>query len=428
MILKGNQRAGGGQLAHHLLNDRDNDHVAIHDLRGFISEDLNGAFTEAFAVSQGTRCKQFLFSLSLNPPENARVPIAVFERAIEKIEERLGLTNQPRAIVFHEKEGRRHAHCVWSRINTAEMKAINLPHYKMRLRDISRQLFLENDWRLPRGLQDAQERDPSGFSQAEHQQAKRTETNAAAIKKIFKECWAASDSTVSFGHALEEHGYCLARGDRRGHVAVNAGGEVFAISRWLDLKAKDVRGKLGDGLSLPSVEEAKAWIAQNAKDGQNGELDEALRQIRKKLHNLETRRVELVKNQRAERRMLSEKQAERRNEENRIRATRLPAGLRALWFRVTGKYQKIYSQNEAERDSCDQRDRSELQILIECQMVTRRALKYEIQQVRYQESVLREESFRSVQKQRDELAESPIRISTKETSPRMDRRGRTRYP
>jgi hypothetical protein len=61
MILKGNQRAGGGQLAHHLLNDRDNDHVAIHDLRGFISEDLNGAFTEAFAVSQGTRCKQFLF-------------------------------------------------------------------------------------------------------------------------------------------------------------------------------------------------------------------------------------------------------------------------------------------------------------------------------------------------------------------------------
>ena len=290
MILKGNQRAGGGQLARHLLNDQDNDHVAIHDLRGFISEDLNGAFTEAFAVSQGTRCKQFLFSLSLNPPENARVPITVFEEAIDKIEERLGLSNQPRAIVFHEKEGRRHAHCVWSRIDTAEMKAINLPHYKLRLRDISRQLFLENDWRMPRGLQNAQERDPLGFSQAEHQQAKRTDANAAAIKKIFKECWAASDSAVSFGHALKEHGYCLARGDRRGHVAVDADGEVFAISRWLDLKAKDVRAKLGDGLSLPSSEEVKAWIKQEANDIRSEELAEVARQVRKKLRDLEVRR------------------------------------------------------------------------------------------------------------------------------------------
>lgn len=428
MILKGNQRAGGGQLARHLLNDRDNDHVAIHDLRGFISEDLNGAFTEAFAVSQGTRCKQFLFSLSLNPPENARVPIAVFEEAIDKIEERLGLSNQPRAIVFHEKEGRRHAHCVWSRIDSAEMKAINLPHFKLRLRDISRQLFLENDWRMPRGLQDTQERDPLGFSQAEHQQAKRTEQSASAIKKIFKKCWSASDTAVSFGHALKEHGYCLARGDRRGHVAVDADGEVFAISRWLDLKAKDVRAKLGDGLSLPSTEEAKAWIKQKTNEVPSEELAEAARQVRKKLRDLEARRVALVKSQRVERRKLSEKQSERRNEENKIRAARFPTGLKALWFRVTGKYQKIYKQNEAESDSCDQRDRSELQMLLELQMVARRALKHEFKQMRYQESVLREESFRFVQKQRGELAESPTRISTKVTNLRVDRRGRTRYP
>jgi hypothetical protein len=29
------------------------------------------------------------------------------------------LNGQPRVIVFHEKNGRRHAHCVWSRISTS---------------------------------------------------------------------------------------------------------------------------------------------------------------------------------------------------------------------------------------------------------------------------------------------------------------------
>ena len=32
MILHGNQRAGGKQLAHHLLNSRDNDHVTVHEI------------------------------------------------------------------------------------------------------------------------------------------------------------------------------------------------------------------------------------------------------------------------------------------------------------------------------------------------------------------------------------------------------------
>jgi hypothetical protein len=64
------------------------------------------------------------------------------------------LTDQPRVIVFHEKEGRRHAHCVWSRIDADNMKAINLPHYN----DISKQLYLQHSWTLPQGFIDQQYR------------------------------------------------------------------------------------------------------------------------------------------------------------------------------------------------------------------------------------------------------------------------------
>jgi hypothetical protein len=46
-----------------------------------------------------------------------------FELAADEVERVLGLEGQPRAIVFHEKEGRRHAHVVWSRIDARAMRA-----------------------------------------------------------------------------------------------------------------------------------------------------------------------------------------------------------------------------------------------------------------------------------------------------------------
>ncbi|MET3923931.1 hypothetical protein [Devosia sp. 2618] len=73
-----------------------NDHVTLHDIRGFVADNLSGAFKEAFAISRGTRCKQFLFSLSLSPPEAENAPVDVFDDAIEAIEEKLGLSGQPR--------------------------------------------------------------------------------------------------------------------------------------------------------------------------------------------------------------------------------------------------------------------------------------------------------------------------------------------
>ena len=106
MILKGNQRGGGVQLAQHLLNAKDNEHVEVHELRGFVADNLIDAFKEAYAVSTGTKCQQFLFSLSLSPPEAESVPVEDFENAIAEIEEKLKFIDQPRAIVFHEKEGR----------------------------------------------------------------------------------------------------------------------------------------------------------------------------------------------------------------------------------------------------------------------------------------------------------------------------------
>ncbi|WP_247676937.1 MULTISPECIES: hypothetical protein [unclassified Leisingera] len=106
------------------MNERDNDHATSLELRGFSSDQLNDALTETYAISKATRCKQFMFSLSLNPPTDHIATEDDFLEAADRAEQALGLDGQPRAIVMHEKEGRRHAHVVWSRIDGDEMRIV----------------------------------------------------------------------------------------------------------------------------------------------------------------------------------------------------------------------------------------------------------------------------------------------------------------
>jgi hypothetical protein len=257
VIFVGSQRSGAKDLALHLMKE-ENDHVTIHEVRGFASEDLLSALREAEALSKGTRCKQYLFSLSLNPPPGESVDTQTFEAAIDRAEEKLGLVGQPRAIVFHEKEGRRHAHAVWSRIDADEMRAVPLPFTHRKLLDLSRELYLEHRWRMPDGLAKSGARDPVNFNLAEWQQAKRASSDPKTIKLDFMEAWAVSDSKASLNQALKERGFILAQGDRRGFVAVDRQGEVYALARWSGIKTKDVKARLSDPKDLPTVEEAQA--------------------------------------------------------------------------------------------------------------------------------------------------------------------------
>lgn len=378
MILKGSQRAGGKQLARHLLKTEENEHVAVHEVRGFMAEDLNGALHEAYAVSRGTRAKQFLFSLSLNPPQNEKVPIDVFEAAIETVEERLGLEGQPRAIVFHEKEGRRHAHAVWSRIDTEEMKAINLPHYKFKLREISKELYLEHGWQMPRGLVDSKERDPANFTREQWQQARRGGHDPRALRSMFQECWAISDSKKAFAQALQARGYHLARGDKRGYVAVDYRGEVYAISKYAGVKTKDVRARLGDANELPSIEETKGAISARMSNMLRRHIQEAEAAHRVQSASLTFRKNELVQRQREERARLERSQEERRARETLERTQRISKGFRGLWDRLTGKHAEIKRRNELETLQAYHRDRNEKQFLIGDHLDERQALQKHI--------------------------------------------------
>jgi len=427
MILKGSQRAGGAQLAAHLLNERDNDHVRVGELRGFASDDLHGAFKETQAIASGTRCKQYLFSLSLNPPKGADVSEADFERAADAAEQAIGLEGQPRAIVYHEKEGRRHAHVVWSRIDSQEMRAVNLAHFKNKLTALSRDLYLDHGWQLPDGLRPDGLRNPFNFSLEEWQRAKRQGVDPREIKTIFRDAWNRSDGQRAFANVLAEYGYFLARGDRRGFVTVDMHGEVYSVARWASVKSKDIAIKLGSADDLPSVDA----VAGDLRSRVTSQLQSFIAQVKAKQaaerEPLDQRRDALREAHRAERERLAAKQGQRWHKESETRAARLRTGFAGLWDTLTGKAKAQRDQNALEAFEGMKRDQRQRDALVFAQMRDRRALQTEFDALRVRHAQDRRTLAREMMtalRERARLPNAAGREAERSPDPAHDRRKR----
>tara|TARA_Y100000052_G_C2955263_1_gene89627 strand:+ start:2259 stop:3488 length:1230 start_codon:yes stop_codon:yes gene_type:complete len=379
MILKASERAYGQDLARHLLNAQDNEHVELVELRGFVSDDLSGAFEEAEALCHGTkRTSKYLFSLSLNPPEDANATLEDFENAALQIEDKLGLTNQPRALVLHDKNGRLHAHVVWSRIDAETMTAKQLPHFKRKLMDIAHDLYLAHGWQLPSGLEAHGKARAENYELAEAQQSKRAKRDPEELKRLFQNCWEMSDDLTSFRASLREQGFGLARGDRRGFVAVDTSEEVYSLSRWCGVKTRELKARLGDPDELPDIETVRAVLISEGEAEKQRALQERAEVLKSHIKPMLSARKQMIDQHRAARLALTRQQSSRETAEARHRFSRFAKGLRIIWEFVSGKRAKLRKENALHLAECQARDRREREILCARQRKERRELELQI--------------------------------------------------
>ena len=401
MILKASQRGGAVALAKHLLNANDNDHVELHGIRGVACDTLIEAFREIELVAKGTRCRQMFFTVSLNPPQDASVPVQVFEKAISKIEKSLGLKGQPRAIVFHEKLGRRHAHVVWSRIDATTMRAKNLPHFKRQMRSIAREMFFEQGWdNIPQGLLDGPS-DPLNYSVKEWQAAKKRGVDPKTQKAAIQEAWAVSDSGESFIAALKERGFLLARGDRRSFVLLSHQGEILSLPRALGRKTKEVKARLGDPSNLLDLATAASQLKAHLRTAFGRMAQDIRRDWQAKQKSWEIKRQDMKMEHRWHRRQLDQELKKQREAEVMARAARLHKGLRGLWQRVTGAHRRIVAENKAEAAEAEKRDLRERQAMIDVQLKKRR----DLERTRAQDLIPEKANLRQLREERDSIWE-----------------------
>ena len=120
-------------------------------------------------------------------------------------------------------------------------------------------------------------------------------------------------------------------------------GEVYAISRWVGVKAKQVRDRLGEPDDLPSVREAHAKADKTVTDRIEELRLEQERVAKRKLEQLKRKYKSMLNAQKAERRKLTRHHVERRNAEQASQEARIRKGLFGLLDRITGKRRRISS-------------------------------------------------------------------------------------
>ncbi|ODS22907.1 hypothetical protein AB835_11690 [Candidatus Endobugula sertula] len=233
MICFASQRGFGQDLATHLLNEHDNEVMEFAQLRGSVTDDLHGAFAEwQLQAETLTRCKNYLYSVSINPDhsqgEFTREHYMTF---IERMEDKLGLSNQPRAMVFHCKHDREHCHVVYSRIDVENQKAVHMAFDKDKLMMVTRQFARDYGIQLPDGYYKArgQHEGKEPLSLYEKRQYEETGFTKAQRMEQVTDLWRQSDSAKAFVAGLEEAGYVLCTG-RRDYVLVDYYGLIRYLS------------------------------------------------------------------------------------------------------------------------------------------------------------------------------------------------------
>ena len=262
MVIQGGARGGAAALAAHLQRTDTNERAEVREVRGVVAEDLDGALREMEAVASGARSNRHFYHASINTRADELMTEAQWTQAIDRLERELNLTDQPRAVVAHVKEGRAHVHVAWSRIELETMTAIPDSHNYRRHEIVARELEREFGHARVQGahVEREGERPERTPSHAEMQQAERTGIDPADAKAQLTEIWNRTDSGKAFAAAIEQHGWTLARGDKRDFVVLDPAGEVHSLGRRIDeIKAKEVRARMADvdAAGLPSVDEAK---------------------------------------------------------------------------------------------------------------------------------------------------------------------------
>lgn len=365
MIIKASQRGGASALATHLMNGHDNEHVEVHCIQGFLGGNVQEAFEEIEALSKGTRCTQYLFSVSLSPPPKVKASTQLFERTIERIAKANGLENQPHVVVFHEKHGRRHAHCVWSRIDNESLRAINLPYFKNRLMEIGKAIYLEQGWTLPNGHIDKTLSNPLNYTLAEWQQAKRQKLDPKQIKAEIKALWDSAKTKQSFEKALNDRGYYLACGNpRRSFVFVDWAGQVRSLSRHTGAKAKVLNERLGSSDTLPSVDTLKQQLAERLDNSIKNNINALHQNLKQRLKPLEQQKRALKRQHQQARRALKEQQNKALIAQRQTQQKHLLKGLRGWWQRFTGERLRLTRKHEQEALRLHQHNQRAMDALI----------------------------------------------------------------
>ena len=236
MVIRGNTRGNGRQLAQYLLTEGGNDQIHILDVDGranatdaYLHQTLHGMSLSA----ELTKSQKGLYHAQINPAyaEDRRMTNKDWFRGADILAHELGLSEQRRVIVLHTKKNRTHAHVVFERYDHQTGKVISDSFSRL-----------------------AQDRARKEMERVfEHAPTPHRNQHRPELKDTLTGLWQQTETGKDFIKAVHENGYLLAEGvPRHPFMVVDENGRSFDLVRQLKgVRIKEVRQRLRDETLIP---------------------------------------------------------------------------------------------------------------------------------------------------------------------------------
>lgn len=252
MVIRGRTRGNGSQLGSYLLTMAENEDIKILEVDGMENAtevQLRQTLFSMSITSELTKGDKGLYHAQINPAYGDDKDMD-WTKAADMLGKELGLENQRRVIVLHEKKGRTHAHVAWERYD--HEKGILVSDSFSRLAQDRARKEMEIVF--------------------EHKRTPDRNPHRPEMKEHLSKLWDEAKTGKDFVKEADKAGYTVANGlQRRPFMVIDEHGRSFDLVRQLkDARTKDVREKL-KGEKLLSEKDAlvKAKARKSEKSFDN---------------------------------------------------------------------------------------------------------------------------------------------------------------
>lgn len=236
MVIRGNTRGNGGQLAAYLLGHEQNDRVHILEVDGRMNAKaayLQQTLHTMSLTAELTKSPKGLYHAQINPAynEDRKMSVEDWLTAADILGQQLGLDGQRRVVVLHTKKNRTHAHVVFERYNHQTGKVIS-DSFSRLAQDRARKEMERVFEQVP----------------TPHRNKHRPE-----LKETLTKLWQTTTTAPDFIQAVHGQGYLLAEGvPRHPFMVVDEQGRSFDLVRQLNgVRIKEVRQRLHNAKLIP---------------------------------------------------------------------------------------------------------------------------------------------------------------------------------
>jgi len=225
VIIDGNAHTHAGNLARYLLRSKDGERVDLIETRGSATDDLTQTLTDWEAIGRATTGgENILYHSWLRLDKGERLHPAQWAKTIQTLEEKLGLTNCPRAIVTHTSEGgEAHYHVVWSRVDPEQRPLVKLSNSARKSIHVAREAEREFGLRELRPVDTTRKEKLSTPTKKEVRALKDRGASKDRLEKIVQAAWRACDTGQEMIEMLRALKVEIKPGDRRDWVVEYAG-------------------------------------------------------------------------------------------------------------------------------------------------------------------------------------------------------------